>query len=130
MAELGEAGRHPCDVLAFNDKYMMLYYDRRYVSLRSRTKSCIPRELWDRDFTKFASSRCIYCNGEFDDYIPRTLSLWVRPAVERASARWMPEVKKKKQQTLRAWRVQKRVFRKVREASPDTVYKSCMAEVE
>lgn len=128
MAELGEVDQHPCDVLAFNDKYMMLFYDRRYVTLRSRERSCIPRELWDRDFRKFASSFCIYCNGEFDDVVPRTLSLWVKPALRKAPARWMVDPKRK-QQTLRCWRVQKRVYGAVREISPDRIFGRCVDEV-
>lgn len=128
MAELGDSGQHPCDVLSFNDKYMMLYRDRRFVHLRSGEESCIPRELWDRDFGKFAGSLCIYCNGEFDDHISRTLSVYVRPEAERGTARWLPVVKQR-QRTFGSWRVQKRVSRRVREASPDTLYKMCMAEV-
>jgi hypothetical protein len=127
VSELGEE-RHPCEVLSFNDKYMMLFYDRRYVTLKSRHKSCIPRELWDRDFLKFSSSGCIYCNGEFDDLVPRTLSLSVAPSSQRSPARWVAEGRKK-QQTLRGWRVQKPVYRKVREISPDNIHECCLREV-
>jgi hypothetical protein len=122
------AGQHPCDVLSFNDKYMMLFYDRRFVTLKSGKKSCVPHELWDRDFYKFSSSRCIYCNGEFDRVVPERLGVSVVP-VRTAPARWKP-LGRKKQQTLPRWRVQKRVGGKVREATPDSIVKSGLSRVK
>lgn len=131
MAELGDAGQHPCDVLSFNDKFMMLYHDRRYVRLNSRIQSCIPCELWDRDFHKFASAGCIYCNGQYDDHVPRTLSMFVKPLRRRSTARWLAQpLPRRKQQRLNGWKVQKTTIRKVREASPNTISKFGFAEVE
>lgn len=110
---------------------MMLFHDRRHVRLKSRSKSCIPQELWDRDFHKFSCARCIYCNGQYDDYISRTLSLFVKPEPQRGSARWLAKPpQRKKQKTLQGWRVQKRVARRVREASPNSIYRYAMEELE
>lgn len=123
------AGQHPCDVLSFNDKYMMLFYDRRYATLKSGKKSCIPYELWDRDFYKFSSTRCIYCNGEFDRVVPERLGVSVVPERVIAPARWK-SLPRKKQQTLPKWRVQKRVGGRVRESSPGTIVKSGLSGVK
>lgn len=121
-------------MLSFNDKYMMLFHDRRYVRLKSRRRSCIPRELWDREFDKFAAGSCIYCNGEYDDFIPSTLGLFVKPSSRFVSGRWLASAvksdKRKGQGTLNGWKVQKRTSRKVREVSPNSIYKRAVAEVE
>ena len=114
LQELGPAGQHPCDVLSFNDKYMMLYRDRRFVTLRGGTKSCIPHELWDRDFYKYSSSRCLYCNGHYDGYVQRQLGRAVVRGVT-AVARWTAS-KRAVQQKLPFWKVQKKVCRRLGEA--------------
>lgn len=124
-------------MLNFSDKYMMLFSDRAESLRGSSGGSCIPRELSDHDFYKFAEGGCRYCNGQFDGEVPRFLGRWVKPVglVGRASSRKLGD--KSVQGKLSGWKVQKwvhgrhrgRVYASVREASPDTIYRRCLEEV-
>lgn len=137
MGELGARGQHPCYVLGFSDKYMMLYSDRvRFADGRGGV-SCVPRELSDHDFYKFTEGGCRYCNGQFDQEVPSFLGRWVKPVKTVGTANSRNLGGRIVQTKLSGWRVQKwvhgrhrgKVYSNVREASPDTIYRCCLEEV-
>lgn len=103
----------------------MLYGEAERVR-KKLPKKVIPLELADRQFYKFCESRCIYCNGTYDQDVPRRLSVFVKPYPFPSRARWTGPLFRSR---VRKVAVEAGRSSRIREASPDSVFKKCLEEV-